>query len=80
MPASLPDLAEGDEFVVWVQTGVDNQEFARIGVLEPNDAGTAQIVIDPPDLFERYSNVLVTRESDSETGSPTGAPILSAGI
>ena len=77
---NLPDLADGDEFVVWVQTGVADQEFARIGVLEPNTSGTAQIIIDPPDLFERYTNVLVTRESGSESGSPTGTPILSAGI
>lgn len=77
---NLPELSDGNQFVVWVQTGVDNQEFARIGVLEPNEAGTAQIVIDPPDLFESYFNVLVTRESGSESDSPVGEPILSAGI
>jgi hypothetical protein len=77
---SLPGLDSEEEFVVWVQTGVDNKEFARIGVLAPNEAGTAQIVIDPPDLFDRYTNVLVTRESDSEIATPTGPPILSAGI
>lgn len=77
---NLPVLDEGDQFVVWVQTGVDNKEFARIGVLEPNDSGTAQIVIDPPDLFDRYSNVLVTRETDAESNLPTGPSILSAGI
>jgi len=77
---NLPELSEEEQFVVWVQTGVDNNEFARIGVLVPNEAGTAQIVIDPPDLFEQYSNVLVTRESDAEIATPSGPPILSAGI
>ncbi|MEZ4521722.1 MAG: anti-sigma factor [Thermomicrobiales bacterium] len=77
---SLPSLAESEQFVVWVQTGNNNEEYARIGVLEPNDAGTAQIIIDPPDLFDRYTNVLVTRESEVDSTSPAGAPILSAGI
>ena len=76
----LPVLAAGEQFVVWVEAGVDSNEFARIGVLEPNATGTAQIVIDTPDLFERYSNVLVTREVDTDSVLPTGPSILSAGI
>lgn len=77
---NLPVIDDAEQFVVWVQTGLDNTEYVRIGVLQPNDSGTAQIVIDPPDFFERYSNVLVTRESDGETNLPTGPSILSAGI
>ena len=78
---NLPVLAEDEQYVVWVQTGVDDsKEFARIGVLEPNDSGTDQIVIDPPELFERYSNVLVTRETNAESIVPTGPSILTAGI
>lgn len=77
---SLPTLTEGEQFVVWVQTGPDNHAYERIGVLEPNEAGTAQIIVDPPDLFDRYTNVLVTREADSDVSSPSGAQVLSAGI
>jgi hypothetical protein len=77
---NLPVLGNEEQFVVWIQTGVDNKEFARIGVLAPNDSGTAQIVIDPPDLFERYTNVLVTREVDGDSNQPTGPSILTAGI
>ncbi|CAN5548187.1 hypothetical protein BH23CHL2_BH23CHL2_22340 [soil metagenome] len=77
---SLPALSENEQFVVWVQTSPDSREFARIGMLTPNDAGTAQIIVDPPDLFSRYTDVLVTRETDSDVSSPSGATILSAGI
>ena len=77
---NLPVIPEEEQFVVWVQTGVDTDEFARIGVLEPNDAGTAQIIIDPPDLFNRYTDVLVTREASEESSSPSGSVILSAGF
>lgn len=77
---NLPVVPEEEQFVVWVQTGVDTDEFARIGVLEPNDAGTAQIIIDPPDLFNRYTDVLVTREASEDSSSPSGALILSAGF
>lgn len=77
---NLPTLSDDEQFVVWVQTGVESEEFARIGVLKPNDAGTAQIIIDPPDLFNRYSDVLVTREVNEESASPSGSLILSAGF
>ncbi len=77
---NLPELTEGGQFVVWVQTGLNNQEYVRIGVLNANESGTAQIVIDPPDLFERYSDVLVTLEPDSDSVLPTGPSILSAGF
>ncbi len=76
----LPAINQDEQFVVWVQTGLDNNEFVKIGVLDPNETGTAQIVIDPPDLFERYSNVLVTREADPESNLPSGPSILTAGI
>lgn len=77
---NLPIVDETDQFVVWVQTGLDNTEYVRIGVLGPNESGTAQIVIDPPDLFEHYSNVLVTLESEADTNQPSGPLVLSAGI
>ena len=77
---NLPVIPEEEQFVVWVQTGPDTDEFARIGVLEPNDAGTAQIIIDPPDLFNRYTDVLVTREAGEDSASPSGSLILSAGF
>lgn len=77
---NLPVLSDDEQFVVWVQTGIISPEYARIGVLAPNDAGTAQIVIDPPDQFENYTNVLVTREASGDSTLPGGVPVLSAGI
>lgn len=77
----LPPIGKDEQYVVWAQTTSGGHEFARIGVLTPNDAGTAQLIIDPPDLFERYATVLVTREpSGDDIAHPTGASILTGGI
>ncbi len=78
---NLPVISETEQYVVWVQTTTGGQEFAQIGILAPNDAGTAQLLIAPPDLFKHYMNVLVTREAvDQEVTIPTGPSILGGGI
>jgi hypothetical protein len=77
----LPATSDDEQYVVWAQTSAGGEEFARIGALAPNDAGTAQLIIDPPDLFERYVTVLVTLEpAGDEVTRPSGSAILSGGI
>ena len=77
----LPPISDDERYVVWAQTTSGDQEFARIGVLVPNSAGTAQLILDPPDLFERYATLLVTREpARDDLAQPTGASILIGGV
>lgn len=76
----LPPLAEGQGYVVWVVTNTVANEFARVGVLEVNQAGTGQLIINPPDAFDRYLTVTVTREDELDTYKPSGPEIMAANI
>jgi hypothetical protein len=76
----LPELDAEQVYVVWVGLDSGNREYARIGVLQPNDAGTAQFVFEPFDAFEHYTNLVVTKETDPDVAVPTGAEIMTGGI
>jgi hypothetical protein len=77
----LPPISDDERYVVWAQTSAGGQEFAHVGTLTPNDAGTAQLIVDPPDLFARYVNLLVTLEPvGDDITRPSGSAILSGGI
>jgi hypothetical protein len=76
----LPPLEESLVYVVWVEIDGEAGEYAQIGVLQPNEAGTAQFVFEPSDAFDSYTNVLITRESTVNVVVPSGAEIMSGGI
>lgn len=76
----LPALSDEEAYVVWVVTDGFGTEYGRIGELEPDESGTAQIVVAPPDDFEHYVRIVVTREESSDTAQPSGPEVMSAGI
>lgn len=76
----LPSIPDDESYVVWALTPNTSQGYAQIGVLEPDETGTAQILIAPPESFERYLTILVTREATEDTLQPSGPSIMSAGI
>lgn len=77
---NMPPLAEGEVYVVWVVPDMVNREFASLGTLKIDELGAGQLILTPPDAFERYLNVSITRETDPEVTHPSGPEVMSSGI
>lgn len=76
----LPRLPDDQTYVVWMVIDTVANEFARVGVLEVNETGTGQLIINPPDAFDRYLTVTVTREDENDTHKPSGPEVMAASI
>jgi hypothetical protein len=76
----LPPLPDDQTYVVWMVIDTVANEFARAGVLEVNESGTGQLIINPPDAFDRYLTVTVTRETGLDTYKPSGPEVMAANI
>ncbi len=75
----LPVIDDGQHYVTWLQLR-DTNEYSREAVLEVDDIGRANVIIQPNGPANSYEAVLVTMESDPNSTVPTGPPVLSAGI
>jgi hypothetical protein len=77
---NMPQLAEDEVYVVWVVPDTVNREFASLGMLKIDELGAGQLILTPPDAFERYLNITITRETDPNVTHPTGPEVMSSGI
>lgn len=77
---NLPQLAPGELYMVWLSLDRINGEFAGLGVLQIDELGAGQLILTPPDAFERYHTVTVTRETDPAVTRPTGPEVMSSGL
>jgi hypothetical protein len=79
LAVGLPQLDESQQYVAWLQIKGTN-EYARVAVLETDDAGRAQHIIEPVDSIDNYDMVIVTVESNPEVYMPTGPEVMSAAV
>lgn len=76
----MPQPADGQVYMVWLLTGMVNEEYAQLGTLDVDEFGRGQKILDPPDSFNRYLNVRITIEPADDLGIPTGPEAMTGGI
>lgn len=76
----MPKPPEGQVYVVWMLIGSNHDEYAHLGELTLDDLGRGQLILEPPDNFDRYPIVRITAETSADTGYPRGPEIMTGGI
>lgn len=75
----LPATEDGQYYVAWLQLATAD-EYARAGLLQLDEQGRASLSIEPADEIERYTEVIVTIETDPEASAPAGPRIMTAAV
>lgn len=76
---NLPATEDGQYYVAWLRMSTAD-EYARAGVLQLDEEGRASLSVEPPDAIERYTEVIVTIETNLEAAAPTGPQIMTAAV
>lgn len=77
---NLPQLGPDEVYMVWVAPDTANGELASLGLLQIDELGAGQLILTPPDAFERYLTISVTREAGPDVTRPSGPEVMSGGI
>lgn len=76
----MPRPADGESYIVWMLIGAHQDEYASMGVLSVDDLGRGQMILEPPDDFDRYPTVRITLEGSDDPDDPSGPDVLTGGI